>query len=120
MDTQARAKELANRPYRIKTSIEETTDNQPVYFARVHELEGCFGQGETSEAAIKDLHLAMVDYIESLLEDGLPIPEPVSLKPEPTIGTANQDVFTFTKQGKGLQPKQDETYLDAYYLSVQA
>jgi predicted RNase H-like HicB family nuclease len=117
MDTHAKAEELANRPYIVTWAIEETTDNQPIYFARALELEGCFGQGDSSDAAIEDLRLAMVDFIESLLEDDLPVPEPTSLKP--TIGTATQGAFTFKSQGKGLKPKQDETYLDAYYLSVQ-
>jgi hypothetical protein len=33
-------------------------------------MDGCFGQGETHEAVIEDSRLAMVDFIESLLEDG--------------------------------------------------
>lgn len=118
MDTRARAEALAKRPYIIKTSLEESTDSQPIHFAQTVELEGCFGQGETREAAIEDLRLAMVDFIESLLEDGLPVPEPTSLY-KPTAGTAVQGAFTYTQQAQGLQPKQDETYQDAYYLSVQ-
>lgn len=58
------------------TGIEETTDDQPIYFARVLEMDGCFGQGETHEEAIEDLHLAMVDFIEGLMQDGLHVPKP--------------------------------------------
>jgi predicted RNase H-like HicB family nuclease len=119
MDIRAKAEALAKRPYIIMTAIEETTDNQPIYFARVLEMDGCFGQGETREAAIEDLHLAMVDFIESLLEDGLPVPEPTPLF-KPTLGTATQGAFTFTKQGKGLQLKQEEAYRDVYFLSARA
>lgn len=119
MDTRAEAERLANRPYTTSWTIEETTENQPIYFARALELEGCFGQGISSQAAIEDLRLAMVDFIESLLKDGLPIPEPTSLY-KPTIGTATQGAFSFTKQGNGLKPKQEETSQDAYFLSVQA
>lgn len=119
MDTHAQAELLAKRSYIITTSLDETTDNQPIYFARAIELEGCFGQGDTSETAIEDLRLAMVDFIESLLEDGLPVPEPTTLF-KPTLGTATQGVFTFMEQGKGLQPKQNEAYRDVYFLSVTA
>jgi predicted RNase H-like HicB family nuclease len=108
MDTRAKAEALAKRPY---------LDDQPIYFARVLELEGCFGQGETHEAAIEDLRLATVDFIESLLEDGLPVPEPTPLFKQ-TLGTATQGAFTFTKQGKGFQPKRVEANRDAYFLSV--
>ena len=119
MDTRTKAEELAKRPYVFMTSVEETTDNQPIYFARVLEMDGCFGQGKTREAAIEDLRLAMVDFIESLVEDGLPVPEPTPLI-RPTLGTATQGAFTFTKQGKTFQPKQNEVNRDAYFLSAQA
>ena len=101
------------------TSVDTTTEGNPVYLARALEVEGCFGQGETHEAAIEDLRLALVDFIESLLEDGLPVPEPTPLF-KPTLGTATQGAFTFTKQGKGLQPKQDQAYRDVYFLSALA
>ena len=119
MDTHAQAELLANRSYMIMTALDETTDDQPIYFARALEMDGCLGQGETREAAIEDLRLAMVDFIESLIKDGLPIPEPTPLL-KPTLGTATQGAFTFTKQGKGFQPKQDEAKRDVYFLSVRA
>ena len=117
MDRRTTAERLAKQPYIITTTIEETTDNQPIYLARVLELEGCFGQGETRSAAIEDLRLAMVDFIESLLEDGLPVPEPTQLL-SPTLGTAFQATYTFLKQGKNLQLKQPEIYPDEYFLQV--
>ena len=119
MDIHTKAEALAKLPYIIMTAIDETTDNQPIYFARATEVEGCFGQGETHEAAVEDLRLALVDFIESLLEDGLPVPEPTSLF-RPTLGTATQGGFTFTKQGEGLQQKQDEASQDVYFLSARA
>ena len=117
MDTRAKAEELAGRPYLIRTSLEETTDDQPIHFARVLEMDGCFGQGSTRDVAIADLRLAMVDFIESLLKDGLPVPEPT--KVDSTIGTSTQGVFTFIAQGKKIQ-KQSENYQDDYVLLAQA
>jgi predicted RNase H-like HicB family nuclease len=122
MDTHMRAVDLAKRPYLIMTTVEKTTDDHPIFFARILEVEGCFGQGATHEAAIEDLRLAMVDFFESLLEDGLPVPEPAQLITS-TLGTATQAVFTYTAQvknrGRKLQPK-SEVYQDAYFLSAPA
>jgi len=117
MDTRSKAEELARRPYLIMTSVEETTDDQPIYFSRVLEMDGCFGQGATRDEAIADLQSAMVDFVESLLEDGLPVPEPT--KVNSTLGTSNQGVFTFVAQGKKFQ-KQNENYQDDYVLLAQS
>src|SRR3972149_767820 len=65
MDTRTKAEELAKRPYVFMTSVEETTDNQPIYFARVLEMDGCFGQGKTREESIEDLRLAMMELLKS-------------------------------------------------------
>ena len=70
------AKRLAKRPYYIRVNLDETTENKPIYLAHVPELEGCFGQGDNPKSAVADLKNAMVDYIASILEDGLPVPEP--------------------------------------------
>jgi predicted RNase H-like HicB family nuclease len=115
MNTHAQAVKLASRPYLLMTALEETTDDTPIYFARVLEMNGCFGQGETPKAAVKDLQLAMVDFIESLLEDGLYVPEPKKLIPA-TAHTAAGAV-SFVGDGKTLQKKQNEIHQDSYVLS---
>jgi predicted RNase H-like HicB family nuclease len=128
MDTRSKAEELARRPYLIMTSLEETTDNEPIYFARVLEMDGCFGQGNSREDAIHDLQLAMVDFIESLIEDGLEVPAPSRLVKtsspletnrllNTTVSTSSEKTITFAGQGKMLQLKQNEVYLDTYLLS---
>lgn len=116
MDTRIQAEQLAQRPYLLMTSIEETTDEQPIYFARVLEMDGCFGQGETRDDAIEDLQLAMVDFIESLMEDGLYVPEPSRLV-NTTTGTSSRTTITFVGQGNRLKQKRNETYHDSYLLS---
>jgi predicted RNase H-like HicB family nuclease len=122
MKTRAKAEELAKRPYLVMTSVEETTDNKPIYFARVLEMDGCFGQGETREKALEDLLLAMVDFIDSLLEDGLPVPEPTPLV-NTTVRTAAGSTLTFIGngnpgKGKKLQQKKEDIYRDTYVLSA--
>jgi len=85
------AQQLAMRPYTIKVERDETTENEPIYLAHVLELEGCFGQGENPEIAKADLKSAMIDFIASLLEDGLPVPRPAELAV--TISTTTSETF---------------------------
>ncbi len=73
------AEKLAERPYSIMKLRDETTDGAPIYLARALEIENCFGQGDTPEKAEQDLHGALVDFIEGLLEDDLYVPEPARL-----------------------------------------
>ena len=117
MDTHMKAKELAERPYIVVTTFDTTTEDDPIYFSRVFEFEGCFGQGKTREAAIKDLHLAMVDFIESLLDDGLPVPEPTQ-STDSTLGAAAHATFTFTNEGRKLLAKKTENYRDVFVLTA--
>lgn len=111
------AKKLAMRPYLVMTAKSETTDGQSIFNARTLEIENCFGQGETPEQAIQDLREALVDYIEGLLEDGLPVLEPFKLKR--TIKTTASVIVTLSSQGKRASQK-SEIYRDSYILSAHA
>jgi predicted RNase H-like HicB family nuclease len=86
-----KAKRLAELPYSVEVAKDETTDGEPVYLARIPELEGCIAQGETIEQAVEDLHQAKIDYIQSLLEDGLPVPKP-ALRATRTISSSSVTV----------------------------
>jgi predicted RNase H-like HicB family nuclease len=90
MDLRKEAEKLAARPYTTLTIKDLTTSGDPVVLALSPELEGCIGQGATEELAVANLALARVDFIQSLLEDGLPVPAPQSSKTTTTSGqTAN-------------------------------
>lgn len=79
------AKNMSTRPYHVMAAKSETTDGQPIFNASTLEITGCIGQGDSPEQALKDLRYALVDYIESLLEDGLEIPEPIHLSNIPSF-----------------------------------
>jgi len=65
----------AKLPYTI---ILERYDDQGTYWvARVAELPFCMIHGNTSEEALKDIEEVKLDWIQSNLEEGRPIPEPV-------------------------------------------
>ena len=70
------ARELAARRYTECTVRDETTTGKRCYIAYSPEVAHCLGQGWTPEEAIVDLRLARIDLFQSLLDDGLPVPEP--------------------------------------------
>lgn len=69
------ADQLADQPYSIEVTQDETTEGEPIFFVSHPELPGCFGQGETLEEAKLNLKEAAKEYILSLLEDGLSVPD---------------------------------------------
>jgi len=96
-----KAKKLAALPHLVQVIQDETTDGQLVYLAKILEFDGCFGQGKTLEEAIEDLNHAKVDYILSLLEDGISVPRPIT-----TSSTSN----TLTKSYRGIEVEQTKLY----------
>lgn len=70
------AQELAARGYTECAVTDQTTTGKRCYMAYSPEVVHCLGQGWTSEEAIADLRLARIDLFQSLLDDGLPVPEP--------------------------------------------
>jgi predicted RNase H-like HicB family nuclease len=77
--TRELAKTLALRPYIVEIRQDETTDGEPVYLALNPELNGCLGQGKSIEEALSDLDSARIDFIESMLDDGLTVPDPFGM-----------------------------------------
>jgi predicted RNase H-like HicB family nuclease len=73
------AVKLASRNYIYDIRLDQTTAGEPIYFATCPELEGCHAQGLTPEEAFENLILARQDYIYSLLEDNLPVPDPAPI-----------------------------------------
>ena len=47
-----------------------------IFVASIPELPGCMAHGETKEDALKEIEIAKELWIETALEDDLPIPEP--------------------------------------------
>jgi predicted RNase H-like HicB family nuclease len=88
MDLRREAEKLAARPYIVQVVKDLTTSGDLVYIAFTPELEGCMGQGISTQAAVLDLAAARIDYILSLLEDGLLVPAPKSYPTFTTSGTS--------------------------------
>ena len=68
----AQAEEIMKRPYRKVIS----GDADEGFLIQVPDLPGCMTAGETMEQAVSMLPEAMLGWLESVLERGLPVPEP--------------------------------------------
>ena len=94
-DFRARAEKLAAEPYTVEVLKDETVDGKMVFVASHPELPGCMAQGVSIAEAVENLDAAAVEYIMSLLEDGLPVPSP-SIKMTHTMpahGVSNEDEY---------------------------
>ena len=67
------AKDYMSQPYSMVVR-KDVLDG--IFVAKVLELPGCTGHGETAESALKMLEANMEVWIETCLESGTPIPEP--------------------------------------------
>ena len=67
--------EYLDLPYTIEVQKDDS-DGEIAYAARVVELPGCITQGDTFEELEVMMQDAMRAWIESALEDGVPVPEP--------------------------------------------
>lgn len=90
-DLWARAGVLATRVYKVEFEWDELLDGSSVVVAINPELPGCLAQGMTVEEALEELKEARQVYIYSLLEDGLPVPEP-----EITAGSVSRNLDALT------------------------
>ena len=73
--TTARAQELTALPYEIRI-IGSQVEGRTCFEAVHPDLPGCRGWGWTREEALRSLDEARGLFIESLLEDGQPVPLP--------------------------------------------
>lgn len=69
------AAELAERPYSTLI-IKDDEDGEAYYLAHCLTLHGCKAHGLSVDATIANIQSARIDYIWSLLDDGLDVPEP--------------------------------------------
>ena len=89
---------LSKEPYSIEYAVDETVDGQRVYLLAHPELPGCMAQGLTIEEALKELQEVRYEFLLSLLEDGLPIPSPITTTTE-TLGNSQSLTPELAEQG---------------------
>lgn len=93
------AEELAARPYTVKVSQAKLDNGKVVFVASNPELRGLLVQGDSAEEAKKQLALVRIDYIYSMLEAGLEIPNPAPR--QPTVSTSSTAVIKIYEASAG-------------------
>ena len=66
---------MLQTPSKINRTILLSLGEDGYYVAEVPSLPGCISQGKTREEALINIKEAMELYIESLINDGEPVPE---------------------------------------------
>ncbi len=92
------AEELAHiSNYSVQIEADQTTENEtPIFLASIRELPGCMAQGATVDEAMKNLAEVKIEFIESLLEDNLPVPTGTTTQ---TASLAERDIREETVGG---------------------
>lgn len=95
-ELRSQAEELARTlNYTILIEEDRTTDtDSPIFLLTIRELPGCMAQGVTIPLALKELQEVEVDFIESLLEDGLTVPD--DSPPTQTVSSVSYNPDTDT------------------------
>jgi len=107
---------LARRPYTVQLLRDETTTGEPVFVAMLQELEGCMAQGDSIDEAIDALEDAKLDFIATLLEDGIPVPDPVALQTSTTQGVST--ILRLTNKGDQAPPQENHTPLVLFHAAL--
>ena len=90
------ARQLAERQYlEVLIEVDRLSDGSTVYVLGHPELKNCMAQGSSMRDAREELASARYEYILSLLEDGMDVPEPAQ-RIERTEGTALGNVINIT------------------------
>jgi len=108
-----RAEELASRQYTVIVVRDTTTEGEPIFIALNPELEGCYAQGETAQAAEVNLSMFRVDFILHLLEHGLPVPEPAWAFAEEAAFSHVCDIDVFG----GTYGLREDSNVPGYYVT---
>ena len=72
----ARARDLASRGYLVRFERAEAPSGELGFAAYVIEMPSCIAYGMTRQQAALALDRLKVDFIESLLDRGIPVPSP--------------------------------------------
>jgi predicted RNase H-like HicB family nuclease len=64
-------------PYTMYLALCRDSDGKEYWTAEYTELRGCKTDGSTDVEAVANLHELFDEYIETLIEEGIEIPEPI-------------------------------------------
>lgn len=128
VDLLHQAEDLASRNYSMAVYIEKNDQGQTLYLAENPELYGCMAEGNSLEEAIENLRDARIDYIQTMLEDRIDVPEPAAgnnlNKPISFASTCDQSCFpepdrfpNFSWSNPNFSPSQQSPLYEAMVSS---
>lgn len=95
----SKAEELAQTlTYSVKVETDQTTESESsIFLLSIPELPGCMAQGATIAEANQNLAEVKIEYIQSLLEDGLPVPsgKPITRTGSSADADVTEDVVVY-------------------------
>ncbi len=71
------------KTYTVRIELEREEDGRWSIWAP--DLTGCATWGDTQEEALANIQEAVAVYIETLIDEGLPIPPGVTISARPTV-----------------------------------
>ena len=89
-----KAKDLADRRYFVRTAPAETTSGRQGFMAYLIDMPGCIAYGFTRDEALHALDGVKIDFIHSLLDSGLSVPEPTTQLSDNTTTVADDGIYT--------------------------
>jgi antitoxin HicB len=104
----------AKLPYTIILEQYDDADT-PYWVARVAELPHCVITGDTPMEALEEIEKVKLEWIESNLEDGLPIPEP---KPHKYSGQIRLRIPPSLHQQLAYLAMKEDVSLNQYMVSI--
>ena len=96
----------ARIPYPTVVREDEDTDGTRVFLAEIPDLPGCMSHGNSPDEAIQGLAEALDLYLETLEENGQPIPQPSTARMTTGTGATGADAvttFTITRTSSATQ-----------------
>ncbi len=100
-------------PYSFITSYMDDETGQ-YYYGRVLELDGCQSTGDTIEELYENLREAMYGYIETKLENGFDVPEPMNA--EKYSGKFNVRIPKSLHQRLAIEAEKEGVSLNQYVV----
>ena len=108
--------EYLKLPYTIETK----KDSDGTFFIKVKELKGCMSVGESIQEAYEMIEDAMRSWIESMLEDGLSIPEPEIDEEKSYSGKFSVRVPKWLHKKVALQAQENDVSMNLYVADLLA
>lgn len=102
------AERMARRLYAIEIKMDKMPDGNDIYVVYNPDLPGCMAHGDTLDEAIALLDEVRLDYINALLEEGIPFPAPQSFTTSSQRDTVMNVIFVPGRSEGSIEPESEK------------